>query len=1071
MRFLFIPLILISSGLIAAEPVRVAIIPDEASQPVADLLVTKLSGDKGLALVERAEMDKVMQEHQLSKQGDLAHQLDLSKLLRAQGLVILETTRQNDLPVVRMRFVAVDPGAVILDVFLPGDKGEADRTASLLAERMAPLVPKLGVERGSAILVSILNIRAEFESNSSRELQERMAMLLASRLSAEPAVLVLERRRMDLLESEKQTGDEASGAYEPGAYLIDGSIEAGAGDKSDITIHLRVRLPNHAGEKLLSASGPRDSCEKLAGDLAAQVLDVSGRKPASANWSPAEEAKQYMEEAVWAWNSGNNPLSLEATESAMALGLKNADLLFLQTWLSAEKASPESYFFGGKEIEPHPAPFHERMVAAWKAIDGCNEYVAGKFSSELKLIDAKAQTEPRDGAVREKVVHAASGILVELMKQGGEEAGSAGPLREAIRKMEGFDPCAGKFPADYMEATQFAPAWAVSGDELGAYYALQMQRADPYQQKVSNQFLTRIVQEREQLFAQFPEPRRAFGKFVDLLAADPRTRFAADLIGSGGDAAPEERAKFYGKFLDDLWERREEMMRDQVFARYAQRATAWDPQYAMPFAAQRVRLLRYYLVNSPRSDAAFIQLMWNPKTFPEGEAQEIWNEFAGLRQRCDAAHLHTVVPWEHYQELFAKQFPSLKAEFVTPPQAPEREALEVTHFWHPYGVAGVPKKAFNFFEAEWAGDKLWLLGAVSGGEESCLFAIDLKTFEAEYYQPPAGGRPYQVKVTPGAIYVSFGKYPGNGGPIESFITRYDRKAGTWATRQVPMLNADSLYLVGDNLYINLWNSIGRVQTGGIARYDWDKDKLTVLASSTRKPGVNQFDDCEGYHVEGIFEGPEGKACALINGQPYYIREDAGKWDALKLDAADPHKMFDIVSLGKKSLLYSPSGRIFYSILPEKKDPELWISPGEWASWVEAPDDYVLHMRSTPGLTSRGFYIFSRTRENDSKGELFWVQGDPRCGTMIPLRFVMDDATAGTLANAPAGTKQLQVSDIIRAHTETNRFFYRAIGTEHGVVLLNTTSGFWFIPFADVEAHLKSLKSNEVTNNETTRRAQ
>ncbi|MGB8355732.1 MAG: hypothetical protein WCD79_17665, partial [Chthoniobacteraceae bacterium] len=587
-HYLFIATVLFTAlRLCAATPVRIAIIADEASQPAVDLLTAKLSGDKGLVLLERAEIDKVMQEHQLSKQGDLEHQLDLSKLLKAQGLMIIEIARQNDFSVVRLRFVAVDPGVVILDMLLPFDKGQTDHTADLFAERAKPLIPKLTVDRANAILISILNIRPEFESSSSRDLQDEMAMLLASRLSAEPAVVVLERRRMDLLESEKQTGDEVAGSYAQGAYLVDGSIEAGAGDKSEITIHLRVRQPNHEGEKLYSTSGPRDSCEKLVRDLAAQVLDAMGHKPASANWSPADEAKQYMEEAVWAWNSGNNPLALEATESAMALGLRNADLLFLQTWLSADKASPEKYFFGGKEMEPHPAPFHERVDAALKAIDGCNAYIAGEFSSELKLIDAKTHMEPRADAMREKVVHAASGILVELLKQGGTDAVSAGPLREAIRKLEGFDPVKGKFPADYVEATQFAPAWAVSGEELASYYALQMQREDPYQQKVSSQFLSCIVQQREELFAQFPEPKRVFAKLVNLLSADPRTRFAADLIESGGGAPPEERAKFYGKFLDELWERREAMMRAGVFARHAQRASAWDEQYAMPFAAQR----------------------------------------------------------------------------------------------------------------------------------------------------------------------------------------------------------------------------------------------------------------------------------------------------------------------------------------------------------------------------------------------------------------------------------------------------------------------------------------------------
>ena len=1019
---------------------RLAIVSDEASRACADLLTAELSKQHGIELVERDEIEKVMREHQLSINGNLEQELDISKLLRAQGILIMEVAQQNGASVIRARLVSVEQGVVIFDFDAPLASGKADGLAPLISNRVIPLLPKLQVARGKAVPISILNVRAIDADGAS--LEREVTAMLSSRLASEPAVFVLERRRLDLLSGEKNLGDETPGVFWNGAYLLDGNIESDR-KTGNLTVHLRLRKPGEADGKTVMAMGTADAIKDLVEKLAGEVLAATGQPSTAADWKPEAEAAQYLDEAAWAWRQEEFKTCREAISSAGALGERSGDYVFLNTWLLCDKvAAPEEGMDQEKELRDPPTPLKERYAAALDALDGCYEYLAGHLDNHLQRFTTDDTGDARQAHLRMKVVSASSRTLEEVYGH-PDPATPDAPLRDGIRKLQGFGVGPENLPRDYYAAegtVMYAHLWANSADELASYYYTQLTSADQFQQAVANMIVPVLAAKQEQLFARFPDPAHAFAGLLAKLEATPGTRLAAYLIRSRGNAPVEERKAYYEKFLAEFWARRSELLHPKTLRGYIPALSMWSGDFHDVFYEERIRLLRYYLQNSSEGLDELMGMLWYPKAFPPAEAPAIWQEFNAFRQRCqaDPKQLYSI-QWDAREKMFLVQFPDLKMEA---PPAPPQDAMEVTHFWTPYGIPDVPKENIMYFQGLWAEGKLWLLG---GGKQSYLFAVDLKTFTAEYYQPPTGNRPYEELVAPNAIYVS----------SSNMLARYDRKAHAWATHKLTIQGENRLHLFDGRLYLDLWTwGGGDAMSGALARYDWDSDQLAYLADSRRRPALNQFDDRNGYHVDGLFPGPGHKLCALIEGHVYYAREDAGNWDSIPLKAPTQRDYFHMASFEDKALLFSPDCKVFYYIDPDKKVPERWVGEGGPSLW-DVPATLDVQFGSM-GLTPGGFYVLAQTREASPKAVLHWYQrGGPRAGITIPLEFKMDDATADLLTSVVGARTNQPREKIVQLRTTVGGpMIYRVVDTGEGIAIL-TYSGVWFISFQDIEAHLKT----------------
>ena len=93
-------LLLMVAAAPAAETVRVGIVPDEAAArtPLVDLLQVKLTGEPGLELVERAEVDALLREQALQQawgSAGIGDRRTFGRRLGARLLVLLRTSTRS----------------------------------------------------------------------------------------------------------------------------------------------------------------------------------------------------------------------------------------------------------------------------------------------------------------------------------------------------------------------------------------------------------------------------------------------------------------------------------------------------------------------------------------------------------------------------------------------------------------------------------------------------------------------------------------------------------------------------------------------------------------------------------------------------------------------------------------------------------------------------------------------------------------------------------------------------------------------------------------------------------------
>ena len=194
------------------KPIRIAIIAeDESVRKEADLLTVELSQKPGLELLERTQIEKIFQEQAISatQKGGM---LQLGRLLGADGLIIIETQPGDGRSDLSLRLVAVKPGVVLDQISWPRPVPETAKAVSFLAKKWDAFWPKLAVTVRDAVPISILNLRSALGSLESERQERELTFLLASRLTREVGVFVLERRRLQDAGFENQLQGSSDGA-------------------------------------------------------------------------------------------------------------------------------------------------------------------------------------------------------------------------------------------------------------------------------------------------------------------------------------------------------------------------------------------------------------------------------------------------------------------------------------------------------------------------------------------------------------------------------------------------------------------------------------------------------------------------------------------------------------------------------------------------------------------------------------------------------------------------------------------------------------------------------------------
>lgn len=312
----------------AVVPVRLAIVSQEADlAPAVDILTAAFSQNGGVALLERSQINKVIEEQGLaattSNNKDF---LKIGDILGADGLLILTLEDNGGQRVVLCRLVAVKPGVQLEVSEYNFPLSDPEDWGKLAVAHFAPLLQKLTVPRQQAVPVSILNLRSAITSPEGDALERELTLLFYNRLTSERNLFVLERRSMESLSFEKEEMPAPQDPFWNGSYLIEGTIDPHGFVSNQITVDVQITPPDKKNITSLEISGPRSNLTRVINDLAQRVAKVVGMETTSSQWSAEAEANRYFEEARWMLRWKMAEEAKAASDAAWALGRQTQEV-------------------------------------------------------------------------------------------------------------------------------------------------------------------------------------------------------------------------------------------------------------------------------------------------------------------------------------------------------------------------------------------------------------------------------------------------------------------------------------------------------------------------------------------------------------------------------------------------------------------------------------------------------------------------------------------------------------------------------------------------------------------------
>jgi hypothetical protein len=357
--FVLVTLFVFSSAFAQSKStVSIAIIADKAGggqSPLISLLEVQLSRNDYIRLLERAQIDKILQEQQLSAAGllDRNNTIKIGQLLRADALVIITLENEikaittgsvpNTAPVsteaggldesdgsatknqptgdlIRVRVAEAAHGLRLLDRFEQLDSLKLNEIAERINNNIKKVVDKLLLPTGQLIPVGIVDIHRVQLGERYTMLERALPKLLSVRLGLEPKIVMLEREDLKVLQDEKLRTQGEDSKFWSSAVLIEGNLQPKNG-----SLEMQLTLARPAGKdtKIIAVpvepNEPSIAIDKAAIDILRQILNV----PPSTQWQLAAEAEQFYQQGQMLAAHSRIKDAMPLYETASALHPKN----------------------------------------------------------------------------------------------------------------------------------------------------------------------------------------------------------------------------------------------------------------------------------------------------------------------------------------------------------------------------------------------------------------------------------------------------------------------------------------------------------------------------------------------------------------------------------------------------------------------------------------------------------------------------------------------------------------------------------------------------------------------------
>ncbi len=371
--FCFLALMLFSSLSAEQRKPVIAVIGEPSLRDQSALMTAVLSGENAVTLVEREEMERILDEQKWDAAGlTRTNAMQLGQLLRADGLLLMRSSPGLPAGGIELRLVSVRPGIVLSNATYSSGVFIDEGIRAVVAPQLARLWPKLLVSPEAAIPLSFGGLHATADSTEMKSWERELSLLLEHRLISESKLFVLERKNMELLMAEKQWEDKDS-ALLTGRGVLEGRLEKTG---NQLRISVQIQQPGAKQHRELHVEGPLENRTALIDRLAVEILASLIASPTASTWNATEEAKVYQSIAQWAIDHQLLAEAQAAAESSWALGARGDALNELRMKAYCLGAYPRwgtyrvgsfgnSYSFCAVDVRKEP----QRLESAIRAVE------------------------------------------------------------------------------------------------------------------------------------------------------------------------------------------------------------------------------------------------------------------------------------------------------------------------------------------------------------------------------------------------------------------------------------------------------------------------------------------------------------------------------------------------------------------------------------------------------------------------------------------------------------------------------------------------------------------------------
>jgi hypothetical protein len=1076
-----------------AAPARIAIISDAGSKDLSTLVTTELSSNDGVVLVERDDLAKIGDEAKVQQMAG-SDATALGKLANADGLLFLDQRADG----MHVRLTAVNLGYALFDDPVPSAFGP-QQAAKALAHLVADDAPKLKLDPEKAVPISLLNLRADMGAPAALELERNLTLLLESKLAAVPEFVVLERRHAWSLGFEHSL-DPVAKPLLKGAYLVDGTISMDASG-TNCSIALRLRQPGGGQEKAATLQCSTKDTGAIADQILAAIKKDLGRTVSESAANATVEANEYLQEALWGWRSNVPNAALEAVDSSELLGAARSTVIGLRIQILCALAGQGMDSWNPPD-NPIAPVFDDNTLslktdAVFRAIGDAISYRDEKLESQIQDFVPPNGTDRfylRTGETTAKVAFTSSQVLVLLERANSARAHE---LRLRLRALSGYDPFHGQ--AGVMvansgynngnSAVAFADDWAETLEEELAFYRLEF--ADTEFRSPLN-----VLHEPSRYFcARFlttPEARsKAFGDFVESLKDYPQShRLYLVLKTSDSNTGVADNA--YRAYLDYIWPMRDRIAStdnyESVFGDY------WRMNDQVETRNMKAALpLLHAILKAPKPGqwaVDTLKMLCHPEGVDAADAPLLWTEIEAYTKRRNDEVIQQsgrsdegfIAEMDQFKEALRNKFPEVAKIPAAAPDVNSATPLVVTQFWHPWLAATTPTDNNVIITGTSVGkDEIWIAGYLNLLEKGRFFKVHLPDLKTETLDAMDGKYIQGMLWTSDALYATLGSDVSLPGGFKHLLARYDFSASSWSSHDLPVSYSQQyLFEANGDIYLPTGTRSGVLgqSESGLVKYNWDKDKITLLADSRRRPAQNQFDDTASYRIISVFVGSGNKPCVTTDSGTYLIQESSGTWPPL----FDGRFNDSVVTENGQSLVFNAMGEAMF-IDPKSPSPIPWMAadepiyrhpkgqpgvtgpvPTPWASqtiWDCPPDKKKQMDERTVAFHEGRLFILFKPSPIENRYELLcYDKTRGRKPVHIPLKMELTEAAKAVLSQHPGRMPNgWTLDEIEQPHPP---FEPQLIATSQGLCLDLRIAGFWFIPYADIEGYLKSLPKPDPT---------